>query len=117
MIEPDALRSPEERFTWRALRPAGATALVAALALAALAAAPRADAHAVAAIFAPGATWPAIVDAIDAVDGRIVRVGAFANIVVVESERSGMAAGLRAHGAWLVVDPIVVGGCAPAERE
>jgi hypothetical protein len=116
MIAPVPLPAVEERFSWRALRPAGATALAAALILLAATATPRGDAQAVAAIFPPGTASQAIAAAIDAVDGRIVRLGAFANIVIVESGQPDLAAGLRAHGAWLVVDPIVVGACAPADR-
>ena len=86
-----------------------------------LGAAPAVGGAPVAAVFPP---WWSAVDAIAAAGGvgRTVRLGAASFVVIVVPEaspeggarRSGdIVARLRAAGAVLVVDPVVLGGCAP----
>lgn len=72
----------------------------------------------VAAVFPP---WWSASDAVAAAGavGRIVRLGSVRFVVVVTSEGAvgqfgDIATRLRAAGAVLVVDPLVLGGCAPA---
>ncbi len=62
----------------------------------------------VAAVFPP---WWSATDAVAsaAAAGRVIRFGAFPFIVVVLATDR---AELRAHGAWVLLDPRALGGCA-----
>jgi hypothetical protein len=44
--------------------------------------------------------------------GRVIRFGAFGFVVVSAADRPG----LRAAGAWLLLDPRAIGACAPSGR-
>jgi hypothetical protein len=45
--------------------------------------------------------------------GAVVRGGGTANVVVAESSEPGFVWRLYREGAWLVLDPLVAGGCDP----
>lgn len=84
--------------------------LASALALAGTALAPREDGL-VAAVFPPGLDRNGVLERVVAADAVLVRPGAWNWIAVVASTRPGLAARLRAAGAWLVLDPIAAAGC------
>jgi hypothetical protein len=65
----------------------------------------------IAAVFPPW--WPAdraFVAAASA-GGAVVRAGAWPNILVVAAEDDDLPRRLREAGAWLLVNPIAIGGC------
>ncbi len=71
----------------------------------------------VAAVFAPWAgREEALARTIEA-GGRMLRQGAFGNILVARGEADGFIARLYAAGAWAVVDPVAFGGCLAPSRE
>lgn len=72
---------------------------------------PQSDAVAV--IGAPGSRLPDVMRLVAEADGVILRGGGVGNLVVARSERSGFVGRLYAAGAWLVLNPIVAGGCEP----
>lgn len=72
---------------------------------------------AVAVVFAPGTGEPAIMAAIAAAGGAIVRGGGWKSVLVVQSEESGFARRLRQAGAWLVLDPQSAAGCLIASKK
>ena len=80
------------------------------LAVAALQAVPR-DGTQVAAIFAPWDESGGVMARVAQADGLLVRRGLFDSIVVVQSDEPGLIGRLYASGAWLVIDPNVLGGC------
>jgi hypothetical protein len=91
-------------FLLPAVLAAGSLVAAAALVLRPPAAAP------VAAVFPPW--WGAARTAVAAGSaGLIVRFGAGPFVVVVMPQGDGSVAALRRAGAWLVVDPQVLGGC------
>jgi hypothetical protein len=65
---------------------------------------------AVAAVFPPWWDAAAAVTAAGAA-GPVVRLGALPFVVVVAAADRSV---LRAAGAWLLLDPVALGGCAPA---
>jgi hypothetical protein len=70
------------------------------------------DAAAVAVVFPPW--WPdARVFAAAAAAGDIVNRGTVPFVLIVQSERPGLGARLRAAGALLVLNPLAAGGCSP----
>lgn len=78
--------------------------------LAAFAIASRpADQGPVAAIFPP---WWSGLQSVSAAAqaGPVIRFGLLPNIVIVMTERGG-ATVLRRAGAWVVIDPLALGGC------
>ncbi|WP_407529567.1 hypothetical protein [Methylobacterium oryzisoli] len=48
--------------------------------------------------------------------GAILRAGAAGNLLVARSDAPGFTLRLYAAGAWLVLDPILAGGCEPPPR-
>lgn len=76
---------------------------------------PRASSD-VAAIFAPWVGAGGAIERIARAGGATVRTGIAGNIVVAHGDDPAFADRLRAEGAWLIVDPVALGGClAPAE--
>lgn len=65
----------------------------------------------VAAVLPPATSAAAAMAMVAAADGRIVRVGAGAAILVLTSDRPDFPARLLAAGAWAVLSPVVAGGC------
>lgn len=84
--------------------------LASTLSLAGTALAPRDDGL-VAAVFPPGLDRNGVLERVAAADAVLVRLGAWDGIAVAASTRPGLAARLRAAGAWLVLDPIAAAGC------
>ena len=81
-------------------------------ALMALSSAPQSGQAAV--LFAPSLDRSAVMLQVAASGAELVRFGGVPGVVVVEMPEDGAAA-LRRAGAWLVLDPVVLGGCsAPA---
>lgn len=72
---------------------------------------PRGAGDQVAVIFAPGTSLTEAVFEIAAADGRVLRTGAFSNIVVATGWNAGFVQRLSQTKAWLVVDPGGLGGC------
>jgi hypothetical protein len=105
------MRSPIEFL--RATQPviiATGLASASVLSVAALQAVPR-DGTQVAAIFAPWASGGGVMARVGQADGLLVRRGLLDSIVVVQSDEPGLIGRLYAAGAWLVIDPTVLGGC------
>ncbi len=75
---------------------------------------PAADARQVAVVFAPTAEHSDVATAVAASGSLLVRAGAFDNIVIVQLADRSRYTDLYQHGAWLVLDPVVAGGCAVA---
>lgn len=73
-----------------------------------VAAAPRSDAVAV--LGRPGGGIGETVAIVVAAGGRLVRPGP-GGLVVARSEEPGFVRRLYGAGAWLVLDPLVAGGC------
>jgi len=46
----------------------------------------------------------------------LVRFGAAPGVVVIDLPEEGPAA-MRSAGAWLVLDPVMLGGCAPGDAD
>ena len=89
-----------------------ATSLSAALPLAgAVAIAP--ETGQAAALFDPRLTHADLTRAAARAGASIVRFGAAPGSVIVSLPESGGPAALRAAGAWLIADPVILGGCAP----
>ncbi len=65
----------------------------------------------VAVVFPPWHSPARMVDDVAAAQARVVRQGAFAEILVVVSDRPGLVARLYGRGAWVVLDPHAFGGC------
>lgn len=87
----------------------GAFALIAAAPLAlAVGAAPVSGQTAV--LFDPRLERREIVQAVAASDARLVRFGALPGSVVVDMPEGGRSR-LSQAGAWILADPIVLGGC------
>lgn len=97
---------------------AGAGALIPALALLAfslpvvgLAAVAPDGASEIAVVGAPWADVSRMAEIVASADGAIVRVGGLQNVIVAFSEHPDFAARLRAAGAWLVLDPLILAAC------
>ncbi|MEQ8404091.1 MAG: hypothetical protein RKE49_03260 [Oceanicaulis sp.] len=65
-------------------------------------------------LFDPRMTRAELAEAAARAGASIVRFGAAPGSIVVELPDSGGSGALRAAGAWLVADPIILGGCASA---
>lgn len=71
--------------------------------------APRTGQIAVA--FAPGTPHSQMLDAVAQADARLVRFAKLPGTAVLDVTAERSIAVLRAHGVWVVADPIVLGGC------
>lgn len=97
-----------------------ALCLVAAFALSAAtpiigAAALAPDTGQAAVLFDPRLTRAEQAEAAARANAAIIRFGAAPGSIVVELPDTGGRAALRAAGAWIVADPIILGGCAAPE--
>lgn len=63
-------------------------------------------------LFNPGLDRAAVMRAVSQADVSLVRFGALPGSVVVELGEDS-AARLNASGAWVIADPIILGGCQP----
>ncbi|WP_053081585.1 hypothetical protein [Methylobacterium aquaticum] len=88
----------------------GAGLLLLLLAPLAVVAVPRSETVAV--LGRPGGGTAEAAAIVVAAGGTLVRTGA-AGVVVARSPEAGFVGRLYGAGAWLVLDPIVAGGCAP----
>ena len=89
----------------------GATILATLFIAVAAGAAPR-DPARIAAVFPPW--WTAAETASAAASaGQIAGVGAAPFILILRGESGRLEPGLRAAGAWLLLDPEAAGGCTP----
>ncbi|WP_282609428.1 hypothetical protein [Pelagibius sp. Alg239-R121] len=112
MCETNSSRKPQS--PWRSVAPALALAFGTSLFLAALSLRAPAAQEPVALFFNPTVSSDAALHQVAALDGRIVRVGGFRNVVVAVFDRDVTVAQLWRHGAWIGIDPVFVGGCDPA---
>lgn len=104
----------EETVTWRSMVPAICLALCTALFLLGLNLRTPVANEPVALFFGPSAGDGGALRQIAALDGRIVRVGGWDNVVVAVFDRDVGIAQLWRHGAWIAVDPVFFGGCDPS---
>ncbi|CCG07278.1 hypothetical protein [Pararhodospirillum photometricum] len=72
---------------------------------------PDPGAKAVAVVYPPWTSATEAFSAAAAAGARIVRQGALPSVLVVVPERSDYALRALASGAWVLLDPRVVGGC------
>jgi len=94
----------------------GAAGLSATVPLAgAVGAAPHSGQAAV--LFDPRLAPADLADAVARSGASIVRFGAAPGTMVVDMPDSGGPAALRAVGAWIIADPILLGGCSPRDRQ
>lgn len=77
-----------------------------------LMASPRGEAVAV--IGPPGSRLEDLARLVAEADGEILRAGPLDILIVARAEHPGFVRRLYAAGAWLVLDPVVAGGCAPS---
>ena len=96
---------------WRGVLPAVCVLLIGLSFLAGLAASPKEWRGQLALVFSPKATTAEIVTAVAAMEARLVRNGGLGNLVVVSFDRETSYAELRRHGAWLALDPVLLGAC------
>jgi hypothetical protein len=92
--------------------PAGLLLLAALGALAVLSARPAADARQVAAVYPPWLSFAERMAAVDAAGGIALSEGAWSGVVIVDLPSADARAELRRAGAWLLLDPRGVAGCA-----
>ena len=78
--------------------------------LAGLEARPR-DGRDVAAVYPPWMTGTSAFGRVAQAGGAVVRAGALDTILVAHGDDPDFAARLRDGGAWLVLDPLALGGC------
>jgi hypothetical protein len=91
----------------------GLLLIIASLPAVAVAAAPIAGAHDVAAVFPPW--WPAARTLTAAASAGQVRAsGGLPGVLIVHSDQSNLAARLTDAGAFLLLDPAGMAGCQPA---
>ncbi len=62
-------------------------------------------------IFPPGRSLVQNAASVAQVGGRLIRAGAGNSILIVDNSRDNIPAELYAHGAWLVFNAAVAGGC------
>ena len=65
----------------------------------------------IAVVFEPGTTLPEIASSIGTADARLVRLGAYDNIAIVDFGREIATAGIDLPRAWLLIDPVRLGRC------
>ena len=104
MLNPD-------RTSWRGLLPAAGVLAIGIFFLASLTAAPKAWRGQLALVFSPSANAAEVMAAVAGLEARLVRHGGLRNVVVVSFDREISFAELRRHGAWLALDPILMGAC------
>ncbi|AEO48674.1 hypothetical protein F11_11050 [Rhodospirillum rubrum F11] len=92
---------------------AGAMALAGLLALGWLSFFPSAEATTLALVFPPGLDEDEIFARITAADGRPIRQGASASVMVAAFPTPPGIASLTTMGVLLVLDPLAAQGCAP----
>lgn len=66
-------------------------------------------------LFDPGLSRAQTLLQISTAGAELVRFGPAPGLVVVDLPEQGPAA-LRSAGAWLVLDPLLLGGCGPASQ-
>ncbi len=110
------MRNPD-RTSWRGLLPAAGVLLVGVIFLAGLTAAPKSWRGQLALVFSPSATAAEVMAAVAGLEARLVRHGGLRNLVVVSFDRETSFAELRHHGAWLALDPVVMGACSVLAAE
>ncbi|MGP1393902.1 MAG: hypothetical protein ACTS3R_00135 [Inquilinaceae bacterium] len=72
---------------------------------------PAPGAEQLVAVFPPWLSLDQAIGRIGAAGGVAVRSGAIDSILLARSDAPDFAKALRQAGAWLVADPIVLGGC------
>ena len=90
-----------------------ALVIVAAPSALAVSAPPRSGQAAV--LFDPGLSRAETLARLSGAGADLVRFGQAPGLVIVDLPEPGPSA-LRSAGAWLVFDPLVLGGCAPASQ-
>lgn len=102
---------PQRRVSeYRAFLLALAMAAASPLPLGWIEAQPR-DGREVAAIFPPWMDANEAIARVARAGGAIVRVGLFHNILVAHGDDPTFADRIGKAGAWLIVDPVALGGC------
>lgn len=102
------MRTP--RSTFEAMLPPVALALSSFVAVATMTLAPQ-DGAPVAALFPPTLSRAEILQRVAFADAALVRHGAFDSLVVASADTPGLADRLHRAGAWIVFDPVAIGGC------
>lgn len=87
--------------------------MVAAPTALAVSAPPRSGQAAV--LFDPGLSQAQTLVQISSAGAELVRFGQAPGLVIVDLPEQGPGA-LRSAGAWLVLDPLLLGGCGPASQ-
>lgn len=100
-----------ERGSWRDLRPAAALLVATLVVMTILTFRPAPGAAQLVAVFPPWVSLDQAIGRIGAAGGVAVRTGALDSILLAQSDAPDFAKALRRAGAWLVADPIVLGGC------
>ena len=70
----------------------------------------------VAVVFPPGTPQVRAMAKLDGLGARVVRGGAFGNVVVAHFDTARSWADLRRVGAWIAIDPLAAGGCLLADE-
>jgi len=102
-----------DSVSWKDFSGAAALLLASTVGLGALALTPSSD-NTAAVFTRPGTDFADVVAVIDAAGGAIVRNGGFANVVIAASPSPDFHKRLYAAGAWLVANPLILGGCTPS---
>lgn len=99
------------------------TTIIAAVSLAALAVAaqgafaPGDSASGVAVIYAPWVDSGDAIRRVTSAGARVVRTGGVPFVAIVVPEGADFAERARAGGAWLLADPVMLGGCFGTKKE
>lgn len=100
-----------DSVSWKDFSGAAALLLVSTIGLSALALTPSSD-NTAAVFTRPGTHFADVVAVVDAAGGAIIASGGFNNVIIATSPASDFHERLYAAGAWLVANPLILGGCA-----
>ncbi len=109
-------RDEEQAGTWRSFVPALSLAICSCFFLLCLALRTPLANEPVALLFGPTVDRDYALQQVVALDGRIVRVGGWNNVVVAVFDRDIAAEDLRRHGAWISMNPVFLGACDSSNR-
>lgn len=65
----------------------------------------------IAVVYQPGTTLPQIVTSAGTAGARVVRLGLYDNIAIVDFGREVQTTGIDLPDAWLMIDPVRLGSC------
>ena len=101
----------DEKLSFKNLTPAFVVGVLSFLCLVALTFRPPEIGKQAAVVFPPSTSFAEAATALAKVDARPIRTGAWSAIVVADFKATRHFANLDIPGAWLVLDPVAVGGC------